>query len=136
MHMLIGEFSRKTGLSAATVRFYMRKRLLAPDIGQLGGRNPYARFTERDVQIAAMIRFGQSLGMSLKDIAEVNDEMQSEGLSRERAVEIMDAQLATMDRKAKDLAVMADYLRAKREWIAEGQQGDEPRMTASLLCSL
>lgn len=134
--MLIGEFSRKTGLSAATVRFYMRKRLLAPDSGQLGGSNPYARFTERDVQIAAMIRFGQSLGMSLKDIAGVNDEMQSEGLSRERAVEIMDAQLAAMDRKASDLAVMADYLRAKRDWIAEGQQGEEPRMAASLLCSL
>ncbi|WP_068084598.1 MerR family transcriptional regulator [Novosphingobium rosa] len=134
--MLIGDFAKRTGLSAATIRFYMRKRLLAPESGQLGGSNPYARFTERDIQIAAMIRFGQSLGMSLKDIARVNDEMQAEGLSRERAVEIMDTQLAIMERKACDLAVMTDYLRAKRNWIAGGQTGEEPRFAASLPCSL
>jgi MerR family transcriptional regulator, copper efflux regulator len=134
--MLIGDFAKRTGLSAATIRFYMRKRLLVPESGHLGGSNPYARFTERDVQIAAMIRFGQSLGMSLKDIAKVNDEMQADGLSRERAIDIMDTQLAAMDRKARDLALMADYLRAKRDWIAAGQTGDEPHFAAGLLCSL
>ncbi|WBO22332.1 helix-turn-helix domain-containing protein [Sphingomonas abietis] len=134
--MLIGEFSRRTALSAATIRFYVRKGLIAPETGRLGGSNPYARFTERDVQIAAMIRFGQSLGMSLKDIASVNDEMQAEGLSRERAVELMDEQLEIMKRKTQDLATMTDYLQAKRDWIADGQTGDEPRLAARLLCSL
>lgn len=134
--MQIGVFAKRTGLSVATVRFYIRKRLLTPESGQLGGSNHYARFTERDVQVVAMIRFGQSLGMSLKDIAKVNDEMQSDGLSRERAVEIMDAQLAAMGRKVNDLAVMSDYLRAKRNWIAGGKTGEEPRFAANLLCSL
>jgi DNA-binding transcriptional MerR regulator len=134
--MLIGEFARKTGLSAATIRFYMRKRLLAPEIGLLGGSNPYASFTERDVQTARMIRFGQSLGMSLKDIAAVNDEMQVDGLTRERAVDIMDEQLARLERKAQELTLMADYLRAKRNWIANGQMGDEPTLALSLPCSL
>lgn len=134
--MLIGEFARKTGLSAATIRFYMRKRLLAPDTGLLGGNNPYARFAERDVQTARMIRFGQSLGMSLKDIAAVNDEMQADGLSRERAVEIMDEQLAVLDRKAQELTLMASYLRAKRNWIAQGQTGDEPVLATNLPCSV
>lgn len=134
--MLIGDFAKRTRLSASTIRFYIRKRLLAPETGRLGGGNPYALFTERDVQIAAMIRFGQSLGMSLKDIAKVNDEMQAEGLSRERAVEIMDTQLAAIERRAQDLAVMAGYLSAKRNWIADGQTGEEPRLAANLLCSL
>lgn len=134
--MLIGEFARRTALSAATIRFYVRKGLIAPETGQLGGSNPYARFTERDVQIAAMIRFGQSMGMSLKDIASVNDEVQAEGLSRERAVELMDEQLEIMKRKTQDLATMMDYLQAKRDWIADGQKGDEPRLAARLLCSL
>jgi DNA-binding transcriptional MerR regulator len=83
-----------------------------------------------------MIRFGQSLGMSLKDIAAVNDEMQADGLTRERAVQIMDDQLDTLDRKARDLDRMAGYLRAKRDWIAAGQSGEEPRFAADLLCSL
>ncbi|MBS1087280.1 MerR family transcriptional regulator [Gluconobacter sphaericus] len=134
--MLIGEFSRRTGLGTATIRFYIRRRLLAPETGRSGGRNPYAQFTERDVQIAAMIRFGQSLGMSLKEIAEVNDEMQQVGLSRERSVELMDIQLQAIERKAADLIIMADYLRAKRDWIAAGKSGDEPELALNALCSL
>lgn len=134
--MLIGEFSRRTGLGTATIRFYIRRRLLTPETGRSGGRNPYAQFTERDVQIAAMIRFGQSLGMSLKEIAEVNDEMQQVGLSRERSVELMDIQLQAIERKAADLIIMADYLRAKRDWIAAGKPGDEPELALNALCSL
>lgn len=134
--MLIGHFSQRTGLSPATIRFYVRKRLLSPESGRKGGRNPYAQFTERDVQSAAMIRFGQSLGMSLADIARINDEMQEKGLTRERAVEIMDTQLRAIEDKAQDLAMMAEYLRAKRNWIADGQTGDEPKLSADRFCSL
>ncbi|MCX2560194.1 MerR family transcriptional regulator [Acetobacter farinalis] len=134
--MLIGHFSQRTGLSPATIRFYVRKRLLSPESGRKGGRNPYAQFTERDVQRAAMIRFGQSLGMSLADIARINDEMQEKGLTRERAVEIMDTQLRAIEDKAQDLAIMAEYLRAKRDWIADGQTGEEPNCppTGSVHC--
>lgn len=134
--MLIGEFSQRTGLSAATIRFYMRKRLLAPATGLLGGSNPYARFSERDVQTVRVIRFGQSLGMTLGEIARVNDEMQSEGLSRERAIELMDGQLAVIEERARELTTMAAYLRAKRDWIADGQRGEEPELISSLPCSL
>ncbi|WP_058989294.1 helix-turn-helix domain-containing protein [Acetobacter senegalensis] len=133
--MLIGEFSRQTGLSIATIRFYIRKRLLSPETGRKGGKNPYAHFTERDVQIAAMVRLGQSLGMSLADIAKVNDEMQEDGLSRERTVEIMDVQLQAIEQKVQDLATAAKYLRAKRDWIAAGQVGNEPRLAVDRLCS-
>lgn len=131
--MLIGEFSRRTGLGISTIRFYIRKGLLAPEAGQSGGRNPYAQFTERDAQIAAMIRFSQSLGMSLKEISSVKDEMQQAGISRERTVELMDLQLQAIELKAKDLSVMADYLRTKRDWIAAGKPGDEPSMACNAL---
>ncbi|MBR0558482.1 helix-turn-helix domain-containing protein [Neokomagataea anthophila] len=131
--MLIGEFSKRTGLSIATIRFYIRKGLLAPEDGRSGGRNPYAHFIERDVQIAAMIRFGQSLGMSLKEIAKVQNEMQQADISRERTVELMDLQLQAIELKAKDLRVMADYLRTKRDWIAAGKLGDEPSLACNAL---
>ncbi|MBS1063671.1 MerR family transcriptional regulator [Gluconobacter wancherniae] len=134
--MLIGEFSRRTGLSTATIRFYIRKRLITPEVGRSGGQNSYAHFTERDVQIAALVRFGQTLGMSLKEIAKVNNEMQQIGISRARAVELMDMQLEAIERKAQDLDVMANYLRAKRDWIAGGQTGDEPKLADNVLCTV
>ncbi|PYB75080.1 MerR family transcriptional regulator [Rhizobium wuzhouense] len=132
--MQIGEFSRRTGLSQDTVRFYVRKGLLAPETGNLGGRNPYQLFSERDVSTALMIRFAQALGMSLKEIAEIAQELVKGGLSAERELEIIDAQVAKLEEKAADLTRLLDYLRAKRGWMERGKPGDEPRFAGAELC--
>lgn len=99
--MFIGEFARRTGLSQDTVRFYVRKRLLAPETGAQGGRNPYQIFTERDVSAPLMIRFAQSLGMPLKEIGEIARELANNGLSAEREIEIeiIDTQVEGLERK-------------------------------------
>lgn len=132
--MQIGEFAQRTGLSQDTVRFYARKGLLTPQLGAKGGRNPYQIFTERDASTARMIRFAQSLGMSLKEIAEIATELQREGLSQAREVEIMEVQLAKLEQKAAELAELTNYLRAKRDWVVRGKPGDEPRFTDDTLC--
>jgi MerR family copper efflux transcriptional regulator len=132
--MLIGEFAQRTGLSQDTVRFYVRKGLIAPQLGAKGGRNPYQIFTERDVSTARMIRFAQSLGMPLKEIAEIATELQREGLSQAREVEIMEVQLVRLEQKSTELAELTNYLRAKRDWVARGKPGDEPRFTDETLC--
>lgn len=125
--MLIGEFAVRTGLSQDTIRFYVRKGLLAPELGTKGGRNPYQIFSERDASTARMIRFAQSLGMPLKEIGRIAAELQRQGLSPAREIELMDEQLVNLERKAAELAELTDYLRAKRDWVARGKHGLEPR---------
>ncbi len=132
--MLIGEFAQRTGLSQDTVRFYVRKGILMPQTGARGGRNPYQIFSERDVATAMMIRFAQSLGISLKEIAGIAGELLSDGLSAEREIEIIDTQVLRLEQKAADLARLLGYLRAKRDWMAGGKSGDEPRFTGEGLC--
>lgn len=132
--MLIGEFAGRTGLSQDTVRFYVRKGLLTPQLSAKGGRNPYQIFTERDASTVRMIRFAQSLGMTLREIAEITTELQHVGLSQERAVEIMEAQLGRLEQKAAELAELTHYLRAKRDWVARGKPGDEPRFADQTPC--
>jgi DNA-binding transcriptional MerR regulator len=124
--MMIGEFSRRTGLSADTIRFYVRRGLLAPETGAKGGRNPYQMFTQEHVMAARMIRMGQSLGMPLKQIAALNAEYLAGGMTRERSIEIMAAQLAKLEEKAADLETMAGYLRRKLQWLEAGAVGEEP----------
>lgn len=132
--MQIGEFARLTGLSQDTVRFYVRKGLLAPQLGSRGGRNPYQIFSPREASTARMIRFAQALGMTLKEIGTVATELQREGLSQTREIAIMDDQLARLERKAAELGELTDYLRAKRDWVARGKPGDEPRFTGETPC--
>ena len=68
--MLISEFARKTGLTIDTVRFYVHRGLLTPEMNGKGGRNPYQVFTAENVR-AKFICTAQSLGLSLKDLAAI-----------------------------------------------------------------
>src|SRR5262245_43515391 len=92
--MLISEFARATGLSRDTVRFYVRRGLLAPLAGNKGGSNPYQVFTNEHVQMARTIRMAQSLGFSLREIAALNVEYQAKRLTPSRGAEILSGQLA------------------------------------------
>ncbi|MDR6291790.1 MULTISPECIES: MerR family transcriptional regulator [Inquilinus] len=124
--MLISEFARAAGLSTDTVRFYVRRGLLAPETNGKGGRNPYQVFTAEHVRTARIIRLAQSLGMSLKEIAAIGEEYRDGGITRERSIELMSAQLARLERKAAALEAVTGYLRAKVAWLEGGEQGPEP----------
>ena len=124
--MLISEFARVTGLTRDTVRFYARLGLLRPQTNGKGGRHPYNVFTDEDVRAVEVIRISQSLGMSLKEIAAFNEERRAGHLTCERRVEIMSAQLVSLEAKATELEVMISYVRAKIDYLKGGQQGPEP----------
>ena len=124
--MLISEFARRAGMSTDTVRFYIRKGLLAPATGVKGGSNPYQIFTEEHLEAARMVRMAQSLGFSLREIAALSIEYYAGGMTPERSLELMRMQLARLEDKAAQLNAMVDYTRAKVRWLETGQKGSEP----------
>ncbi|QTK81875.1 MerR family transcriptional regulator [Agrobacterium tumefaciens] len=75
-----------------------------------------------------------SLGMPLKEIAVITSELLSEGLSPEREIGIIDTQVARLEQKAAELAKPLDRMHAKRNWMARGKPGDEPRFSGEDLC--
>lgn len=124
--MLMSEFARASGLTPDTIRFYIRRGLLKPETSRKGGSNPYALFTAEHVQRARIIRFAQSLGFSLREIADFNKEYQAGGISTARAAQILQAQLARLEEKATQLNGLVGYLRAKVAWLEKGSKGREP----------
>jgi MerR family transcriptional regulator, copper efflux regulator len=128
-HMLISEFARAAGLTQDTVRFYIRRGLLKPLTGRKGGSNPYQVFSDEHVQIARMIRMGQSLGFSLREIEALNVEYQAKRLTASRGAEIMRYQLRRLEQKAAHVGAMISYIRAKLAWLERGSKGPEPNFT-------
>ena len=124
--MLISEFCRFTGLSADTVRFYIRRGLLDPVTGAKGGRNPYQLFTAEHVRTARLIRMGQALGLSLKEIAALNDEHRAGSVTREQSIALMETQLARLEARKAELDALASYARARLAWLHDGERGPEP----------
>jgi len=124
--MLISEFVVATGLSRDTVRYYVRLGLLQPVANGKGGRNPYQFFTIEDLRASEVIRVGQSLGLSLKDIAALDTERRAQGIEGVRLIEVLNQQLAQLDLKAAELDAMRRYLRAKIDWVRAGEPGSHP----------
>jgi MerR family transcriptional regulator, copper efflux regulator len=124
--MQISEFSRATGLSPDTVRFYVRRGLLAPETGTRGGSNPYQMFTREHVEIARLVRLAQSLGFTLREIGAMAAELGAAGLTRKRKIAILQERLDALDGKAAQLRDMAAYLRAKIAWLEGGEKGPQP----------
>lgn len=126
--MLISEFARATGLNVDTVRYYVRRNLLRPQLSAKGGRNPYQQFTADDVRTAELIRLGQALGLSLREIAALLDEEQRGGIDDARSLEILRQHRARLARRAAELDALMAYLDAKIAWVERGGQGEAPRL--------
>jgi MerR family transcriptional regulator, copper efflux regulator len=129
--MLISEFCRRTGLARETVRFYSRMGLLQPQTTQKGGRNPYMHFTESDLHAVDVIRVGQALGLSLRQIAEMREERRRGAFPLAERLAMMKEQLAHLEAKSIELQRLKAYVRAKITWQEGGEEGEEPRLTGS-----
>jgi MerR family copper efflux transcriptional regulator len=129
--MLISDFSREAGLSRETVRFYVRLGLLQPQMTLKGGRNPYQQFRQEDLVITELIRIGQALGLSLKEIAVLMEKRRKGKLPLKGRIVMLKAQLAKLDIKAIELEKLRAYVRAKIDWQERGEKGPEPTLDLS-----
>jgi MerR family copper efflux transcriptional regulator len=50
-------------------------------------------------------------------------------MTAERRMGVVRAQIGKLDAKVSELRSMADYLRAKLDWMAGGERGAEPEPT-------
>ena len=126
--MLISEFARATGLGLDTIRYYVRRDLLRPEVGSKGGRNPYQLFTAEDVRTAELIRLGQALGLTLREIGALLMEEKAGVLDAERSLVILREQRARLATKVAEMTQLVHYLDAKIAWIAGGSKGPPPAM--------
>ncbi|RJG52096.1 MerR family transcriptional regulator [Sphingobium terrigena] len=124
--MLISQFSKATGLSLDTIRFYVRKGLLNPGRNGKGGTNPYQVFGAQDVTAARMIRLQQSLGYSLREIAALGAEYRAGEDSPARTAAVLRAQMAKLEERRSELESALDFLGRKLAWVEAGQPKDAP----------
>jgi MerR family transcriptional regulator, copper efflux regulator len=123
--MLIAEFCRRAELTRDAVRLYVKLGLIKPGTGATGS-NRYQHFHDSDVDRVALIKVGQHLGFTLKQIASLNQEYEAGGMDRARRLAVMQGQLMRVQEKATQLGKLQNYLHAKIAWIEGGECGDEP----------
>lgn len=124
--MLIKQFCEATGLPRDTVRFYVKRGLLTPEIGCRSG-NRYQVFDAAQVERAKLIKTAQRLGFSLKQIADLGRRYDAEEIGSEAKKAVLRAQIEGIAEQERELRQMRRYLTSKLSWVEAGETGSPPR---------
>ena len=106
---LIGEFAKKTGMSADTIRFYEKRGFFSK------GRqdNGYRVYNEKDLELAQLITFGKSMGFSLKDILLFSKEMSSNSINHSKIQQKLQDKIDHIDSQIDSLKKAKKLIRQK-----------------------
>lgn len=117
----IGRLAKDVGVNIQTIRYYERRRLLAPTARMPSG---YRLYGTAEVQRLCFIKNAQALGFTLQEVAEllnlrVNSAARCGDVQRRAQ-----AKLAQVEAKAHDLEALAQALRGLIRDCRVGQPTD------------
>ncbi len=116
--LLIGEVSRRTGLSAPTIRYYEDIGVLTKPSRATSG---YRTYSPQTVDELLFIRKARNLGFSLEEIAEILRLSRSGQKPCERVLKMAQSHLESLDQRIRDLQNFRGYLaRETKRWKTGG----------------
>lgn len=126
--MRIKEFERATGLKRSAVRFYEAQGLIAPDAHP----NGYRVYDATHVEAAELIKIGQALGFSIREIAALSQAWRSGALSQAEKSAVLADKLAECRAKRAQLDGLIGHLTRLIAWVDGGETAQKPRLGAAL----
>lgn len=100
--MLIGELSKRTGLSRDTIRFYEKQGLI--NVGRRDRRvNNYKEYSETVLKRLLLLNKIKSYGFTLKESAEIISLLEANLGTCDQISRAADKKVAVIDRKVKEL---------------------------------
>ncbi|MBM0745216.1 MerR family transcriptional regulator (plasmid) [Phormidium sp. CLA17] len=116
--MLIGELSKKTGLSKDTIRFYEKMGLIEAKARQAGTRT-YMEFSSEILERVVIITQGKSLGFTLNEIKHLIETWGSVSMPLSEKLKVIDRKFDEITEKMRQLEEIKTYLIAKRNIITQ-----------------
>jgi DNA-binding transcriptional MerR regulator len=124
-----GELARLCGVSADTVRFYERRRLLPPAARTSAG---YRVFPPDSLARMRTIRAGLSVGLSVDELADIFRERNAGGAPCHRVRKLAAEKLALLEAKLRDLQNWRRELRSTlKAWdrqLSKTPRGKQARL--------
>jgi MerR family Zn(II)-responsive transcriptional regulator of zntA len=108
--MLINELSKKTGLSAHTIRFYEKSGLLEGKQDESVKSNNYYHYDDVSVEKLEFISDAKSVGFTIKEIGQMIDAWYNNKYSKIQKLEILDEKLVSIEQKMKEIKEMKKLL--------------------------
>lgn len=104
--MLINELSKRTGITAHTIRFYEKSGLIKGFRDENVKSNNYFHYDEETVDKLELIRDAKAIGYTINEISELIDVWYSNKFSKDEKLAFLDEKLISIEKKIKDLKEM------------------------------
>jgi DNA-binding transcriptional MerR regulator len=118
--MLINELSKRTGITAHTIRFYENKGLLQGQVDEAVKSNNYKHYDESHIERIEIIREAQEVGFTLAEIKNLLEKWYSGNFFKDDQLDFFDVKLKEIDSKINQLKQMKKRLEEVRKLIESG----------------
>ena len=108
--MLINELSKRTGLSAHTIRFYEKSGLIEGKQDDSVTSNNYFHYDEVSVEKLEFISDAKSVGFTIKEIGQIINAWYNNTYTKEQKLEILAEKLVSLEQKMKEIKEMKKLL--------------------------
>jgi MerR family transcriptional regulator, copper efflux regulator len=104
--MLINELSKRTGITAHTIRFYEKSGLIKGIRNEEVKSNNYFHYNEGTVEKLKLIRVAKSIGFTISEISQLIDAWYNEAYSKAEKLSVLQEKLLSIEEKIKQLEDM------------------------------
>jgi MerR family Zn(II)-responsive transcriptional regulator of zntA len=104
--MLINELSKKTGITAHTIRFYEKSGLIKGERNDAVKSNNYFHYNEETVERLEFIREAKSVGFTISEISQIITAWYGDQYSKIDKLTLLDEKLASLEQKIMEIKEM------------------------------
>ena len=108
--MLINELSKRTGITAHTIRFYEKSGLIKGKRDLSVKSNNYFHYDEETVEKLELIRDAKSIGFTLNEIGNLIEAWYNQQITIEEKLVVLDEKLISINEKIQQLNDMKKLL--------------------------
>lgn len=119
--MLINELSKRTGITAHTIRFYEKSGLIKGRRDENVSSNNYFHYDEEIVNRLAFIRDAKSVGFTINEISQLIDAWYSDTYTQEQKLTLLDERLAQIDQKINELKGMKVIINEFKQSVLDNE---------------
>jgi MerR family transcriptional regulator, copper efflux regulator len=117
--MLINELSKRTGITAHTIRYYEKFGLIKGKRREEVKSNKYFHYDDEAVYKLELIRDAKAAGFTLSEIRQLIDAWFNKKFTVNKKLSILDEKLKSIDEKIKQLKEVKKIIAEFKKEVAE-----------------
>jgi MerR family copper efflux transcriptional regulator len=119
--MLINELSKRTGITAHTIRFYEKSGLVKGKRDEKIKSNNYFHYDEEAVERLNIIKSAKAAGFTISEIGQFIDACFVDTYTKDEKLDFLEKKLSSLDDKIKELEEMKKLINQYMQDVLNGE---------------